>query len=80
MKKYKGYYIDHVSFNSEEEIDDFLKQKAIEYYKITCQVFAIQKTVEASLYMDEQAQKLNKKYGISWEELEEMTIEAYKTA
>lgn len=80
MKKYKGYYIDKVIFNSEAEIDEFVKQQAIREYKIRCQVFCINGTMEASIYADEQAQKLNKEYGISWEELEEMEIEAYQTA
>lgn len=80
MKKYKCYYIDKVIFRSEAEIDEFVKQQAIREYKIRCQVFAINRTIEASIYTDEQAQKLNKEYGISWEELEQMEIEAYQTA
>lgn len=80
MKKYKGYYIDKVAFRSEAEIDGFVKQLAIREYKIRCQVFSLNGTMEASILADEQAQKLNKEYGISWEELEAMEIEAYKTS
>lgn len=29
MKNYKGYYIDKVIFNNEKEIDDFMKDNAI---------------------------------------------------
>lgn len=80
MKKYKGYYIDKVFFNNESEIDEFVKQQEIREYKIRCQIFAINKNMGASIYADEQAEKLNREYGISWEELEQMEIEAYKTA
>lgn len=80
MKKYKGYYIDKVIFHSEEEIDEFIKQQTIREYKSRCQVFAINKNMEASIYASEQTKRLNKEYGISWEELEQMEIEAYQTA
>ncbi len=80
MKKYKGCYIDKTFFNNEAEIDEFLKQQAIREYKIRCQVFAINKDMGSGIYADEQAEKLNREYGISWEELEQMEIEAYKTA
>lgn len=35
MKQYKGYYIDGVIFNTEEDIDKFVKQQAIlkRYYR-----------------------------------------------
>lgn len=36
MTKYKGYYIDHVIFNSKAEIDEYLKQSAINTYKTAC--------------------------------------------
>lgn len=80
MKKYKGYYIDKVIFHDEAEIDEFVKQQEIREYKIRCQIFASHGTMEASIYASEQAEKLNKEYGISWEELEEIEIEAYKSA
>lgn len=80
MKKYKGYYIDKVVFHNETEIDEFVKQQEIREYKIRCQVFAINKNMEASIYASEQAEKLNREYGISWEELEQMEIEVYQTA
>lgn len=80
MRKYKGHYIDKVIFNSEAEIDEFIKKEAIREYKIRCQVFAINKNAEAGLYSYEQAEKLHNEFGISWEELEQMEIEAYQTA
>ena len=80
MKKYKGCYIDKTFFRNEAEIDEFLKQQAIREYKIRCQVFATNKDMGSGIYADEQAEKLNREYGIGWEELEQMEIEAYKTA
>lgn len=32
MKQYKGYYIDHVIFNSTAEIDAFIKKQAVEHH------------------------------------------------
>lgn len=80
MKKYKGCYIDKTVFHNEAEIDEFLKQQAIREYKIRCQVFAANKDMGTGIYADEQAEMLNREYGISWEDLEQMEIEAYKTA
>lgn len=80
MKKYKGYYIDHVYYHSEAEIDEAIKQREINNYKMRCEIFAMRKTMEASIFADEQAEKLNREYGISWEELEQIEIEAYKNA
>lgn len=80
MKKCKGYYIDKVIFHNEAEIDEFVKQQAIKEYEKRCKIFANCGTMEASIYASEQAEKLNKKYGISWEELEQMEIKAYQTA
>jgi len=78
MTKYRGYYIDKVVFNSKSDIDEFIKNKDIEAYKTACKLFSFFGGLEYSIHCDELAQKLNKTYGISWEELEEMEIEAYK--
>lgn len=77
MRQYKGYGIDHVIFHSEKDIDEMLKRHAIEDYILRCRVFAGMKTMDVSKWVDEAAELLNKKYGISWEELEEMEIQAY---
>lgn len=77
MTKYKNFYIDGVTFKSKEEIDNFLKESAIQEYKVRCKVFSATKTYAAAELADEQATFLHDTYGIDWEELERMEIEAY---
>lgn len=33
MAQYKGYYIDHIYFNSKAEIDAYIKQNAVDEYQ-----------------------------------------------
>lgn len=80
MKQYKGYYIDHVYFNSKEDIDKFLEKQAVESFVKACRYFAEHPSMEASIYEDEQAERLNKVFGYDWETIEQMEIEAIKTA
>lgn len=75
MKKYKGYYIDHITFNSEAEIDAFLKEQAIKGYKQAVWFFCKESTMEASIYATEKAEYLHKQFGMSWSELEAIEIE-----
>lgn len=75
MKKYKGYYIDHITFNSEAEIDAFLKEQAIKGYKQAVWFFCKESTMEASIYATEKAEYLHKQFGMSWNELEAIEIE-----
>ena len=75
MKKYKGYYIDHITFNSEAEIDAFLKEQAIKGYKQAVWFFCKESTMEASIYVNEKAEYLHKQFGMSWSELEAIEIE-----
>lgn len=78
MTKYKGLYIDHIYYHSKADIDEAIKQREINNYKMRCEIFAMRKTMEASIFADEQAEKLHNEFGISWEELEQMEIEAYQ--
>lgn len=77
MKQYKGYYIDRVIFHNEAEVDDFIKAQAVKAYKDACSLFASHSTVEYSLYCDELAEKLVKVHGFTWEQVEELELEAY---
>lgn len=77
MKQYKGFYIDHVFFYSKEEIDEAIKESAIKRYKTLCSLFASHGTIECSIACSNQAELLNRQYGLSWEELEEIEIDAY---
>lgn len=81
MKQYKGYYIDNIIFHSKEEIDEHIKQQMVERFMTLNKLFAtIDCYTEASVMCNEVAERLHSEYGISYEELEQMEIEAYKTA
>ena len=80
MKQYKGLYIDGTIFTSKEDIDNFLKEQAIRSYKIAVQAFCDHRDIEHSLYADEQAERLNKHFGMDWDEIEAIEIEAMQAA
>ena len=79
MKQYKGYYIDHVYFNSESDIDEHIKAQTINAYKIACEMFAIHADMEHSIYASKIADRLYD-LGLSWDEIEKIEIEAYQAA
>jgi len=79
MKQYKGYYIDKVIFNNEQEIDDFIKSEAINAYKKAVELFVQHSTMENSIYCDERAEVLVNQYGFTWEQVEEMEIEVMES-
>ncbi len=74
MKRYKGYYIDNIYFHSESEIDDFIKQQEVKRFISFNKSFASSPTIEASIVCAEQADRLHKLFGFSYEELEEIEI------
>lgn len=78
MKQYKGLYIDHVYFHNKEDIDEFLKKKAITHFRMLHELFAYKPTIELGIACQEQADELHNKYGLSWEELEELENKIYE--
>ena len=81
MTQYKGYYIDHIIFNSKADIDNFRKEQAINRYKMMCEMFARQDAgMELSILMSEQADLLHNQFGMDYNEIEAIEIEAYKAA
>lgn len=81
MTQYKGYYIDHIIFNSKTDIDNFIKEQAIDRYKMMCRMFAQEDAgMELSIMMSEQADLLHNQFGLDYNEIEEIEIEAYKAA
>ena len=81
MKQYKGYYIDHVYFNSEAEIDAFVEKKAVEAYKMAIELFAsaaASDLMARSIYADEKAEALVNQFGYTWEQVEEIETSVYK--
>ena len=77
MTQYKGYYIDHIYFNSKDEIDAYIKQKAVEEYQRIIRYFANHSTMEVSIFCIEQADLLHNNFGFSYEEIEAIEIAAY---
>lgn len=77
MKQYKGYYIDKVIFNNEKEIDEFLEKQALEAYITACKIFNSHCTIESSISCDEKAQILVNNFGYTWEQIEQLEIQAY---
>ena len=78
MKQYKGYYIDKVIFNSEHDIDEFIRNQAIKAYKDAVEMFAIHSTIENSLWCEEKAERLVNQFGFTWEQVEELEIATLK--
>lgn len=76
MKNYKGYYIDHVYFHSEAEIDAFIKKQAIDRYKMFCTMFANKPSMELAVMMSDHADRLHTVFGLSYDEIEAIEIEA----
>lgn len=79
MKKYKGYYIDKVVFNSEKEIDIFLEKQAVTAYRNAVEYFANHPTMEASIYCDDKARNLVNNFGYSYKQVEDIEIETLKS-
>ena len=77
MTQYKGYYIDHIHFHSKAEIDNYIKQKAVEEYQRRIRYFENHSTMEASIFCTEQADLLHNNFGFSYEEIEAIEIAAY---
>lgn len=80
MKKYRGYYIDGSIFNSTTEIDEAIKHRAVESYKRAVWLFVKNHNMEASIYADQRAEFLVDQCGMTWEEVEEIEIEAMRAA
>lgn len=80
MKHYKGYYIDGVHFTNESKIDAFLLTQAIERYEMLARMFTETPSMEVSVMMGDQADRLHTVFGLSYDEIETIEIEAMKSA
>lgn len=78
MKSYKGYYIDHIIFNTTEEIDNFIKNQNVEHFVNLNKMFTERPSIELSLMCSEQADYLHNSFGFSYEELEELETSCMK--
>lgn len=80
MKQYRGYYIDHVIFNSKQEIDEFIKEQAIEHHKNLSEMFAKKPSIELAAWISDSEKRLHDVFGLEYDEIEQIEIEAIKTA
>lgn len=81
MTQYKCYFIDHIIFNSKTDIDTFIKEQAIDRYKMMCRMFAEHDAgMELSILMSEQADYMHNVCGMDYNEIEEIEIEVFKAA
>lgn len=69
-KRYRGYYIDGVIFNSKADIDKFIEQKAVESFVTACEIFNRLVTAEASIICHQRAENLVKNFGYTWDAIE----------
>ncbi len=76
MKEYKGYYIDHVFFNSEEEIDKHIMDKAVERHINLAELFAAAPSIALGKAMADSADRLHSLFGLSFEDIERIEIAA----
>lgn len=76
MNNYKGYYIDHVMFNNKAEIDEFIKNQSIKSYKQLVKLFCNNPTMARNVACCDQAERLNKQFGMSWADIEDIEIAA----
>lgn len=69
MKQYRGYYIDHMVFNTKADIDAFIRKQMVEHYKMLCEEFEAHSTMAASMVQSEYAQYMVAN-GFTWDEVE----------
>ena len=80
MTQYKGYYIDHVIFNSKSDIDNRIKEQAIDRYKMMCRKFMDDSTMELSILMSNHADYMHNVCGMDYNDIEAIEIEVFKAA
>lgn len=70
MIKYKGYYIDGAVFKSKNDIDEHLKNLAIERYKKLSKMFSKKPSMELSSLLSDLSIKLHDEHKLSYNEIE----------
>lgn len=79
MKRYKGIFLDGTVFQTKEDVDRFLREEAVRSYRTSVEVFARRCSFEAAAWAADKAERLNREFGFSWEEIEQIEIETLKT-
>lgn len=70
MRRYKGLYIDGITFKNEKEADNFLKQLALDAFKRDTIWFYNKPCIQASSAYSDSAKYLVDVYGYTWDQLE----------
>lgn len=83
MKKYRGYYIDHVVFNSQSDIDKFIiedRKKAIRKYSkmMNNDRYTPGELITLTGWITDIERLLHNEDRLSWSEIEQIEIEAAK--
>lgn len=76
---YRGCYIGNGAFRSKAEVDRFLEENAVAHYKLVCELFAEVPSVEHASLCNEEAERLVNQFGYSYEQLEEIEAEVFRT-
>ena len=81
MKKYKGYYIDGVIFNSNTAIDDFIKNEIIKKIKVLHDMmfsgrYSNAEVMQLNNEITIREKRLHDEYGMNWEEIENIPFTA----
>lgn len=72
MKSYKGYAIDGVYFQSQAQIDAFIRESLLNSFKAHTEDFELHRNYSSAEGANRVAEKLVSQYGMSWEEIEEL--------
>lgn len=74
MIKYKGYYIDGQVFKSKNDVDEHLKNLAIERYKKLNKMFSKHPSMELSSLLSDLSIKLHDEFNLSYSEIETLEL------
>lgn len=78
MKQYRGYYIDHVYFHSTDDIDAFIKNKAVARLKTYCLLFHRDRSTEAAIVLSDHEDWMIHNCGMTPAEVEYAEIAAFE--
>lgn len=74
MIKYKGYYIDGSVFKSKNDIDNHIKNLAIERYIKLSRMFSKNPSMELCSLLSDLSIKLHEQHHLSYDEIEVLEI------
>lgn len=74
MIKYNGYYIDGSVFKSKNDIDNHIKNLAIERYIKLSRMFSKHPSMELSTLLSDLSIKLHDQYNLAYNEIELLEI------